>query len=98
MLYANIGVLLNHIYMKSKIIPNISESEQPLKYPILMEHPHYKYVVLFYSEQAGMVVHEGIKNSQEKPIHNLGHYYHAWRSATDAGSWRKFEGIIELSN
>ncbi len=84
--------------MKSTIIPNTSESEQPLKYPILMEHPHYKCVVLFHSEQAGIIVHEGRKDSGGKPVYYLGFHSPNWISPTNKEFWKPFEGKIELSN
>lgn len=84
--------------MKSTISQSNQEPEQKLVYPVLMQQSTYKYVVLFCSEQVGVVVHEGTKISQGNPIYNLGYYSHGWLPATNAEGWRKFEGKIELSN
>ncbi len=77
--------------MKSKIIPNTSESEQ-IVYPILMEHRKYKYVVLFNSEEFGVVLSVGTTSFK------LGFYANVWHPATDEQHWKPFEGTIELSN
>lgn len=76
--------------MKSKIIQD-QESEQQIAYPILMQEVTYGYVILFTSEQTGIVVY-GVG------IYKIGAHSHHWTSATNKEAWEPFKGKIELSN
>lgn len=77
--------------MKSEIIKEPQESEQ-ITYPILMEHLTNGYIVLFYSEREGIVVHEG-----EKFTFRMGQRL-TWSSAMRKDIWKSFKGEIKISN
>lgn len=75
--------------MKSKIIKEIQKSEQ-ITYPVLMQDTTFGAVVLFSSENKGVVVH-GMGN------YKMGYHYSHW-TATNKEYWKKFQGTIEISN
>lgn len=75
--------------MKSQIIKNEQESAE-IAYPILMQDTTFGAVVLFNSENEGIVVH-GVGN------YKMGDQCSHW-TATNKEYWKKFQGTIEISN
>lgn len=76
--------------MKSKKLPN-PESPPEKDLPILMEYKDKSFVVLFYEEKSGVVVH------CEDPQYHVGYYAMDWINYKDS-DWHPFDGEITLSN
>lgn len=60
-------------------------------YPVLMKDTRSDLVVLFSSEQSGIVMNP---NDEYK----FGKKLDIWNSCEDPREWTKFQGVIELSN
>lgn len=77
--------------IKVEVKQGIKQKE--ISFPILMKDTKSEFVVLFVSEQEGIVV-----KTDSKYGWKVGSYSMAWVSCKHRSEWIPFEGTISLSN
>lgn len=72
-------------------VKKVEVKQSNIKFPVLMERVNHRFVVLFESKTVGMVVSRGISCQTLESRDD-------WISCYNGNVWKKFEGVLELSN